>query len=88
MVKAERLKAEIIEANKEAAELPHSLVELDVSGRVVSAFDHEGNLLSKKDAFVLAEKVQGEGERVVKTFTDYEGQSRYDTVIKFKVEHI
>lgn len=84
MVKAEVLKAEVVKANKEALGIPGAILELNVRGEVVAAFQ-DGNLLSKKHALELASQIAGkEGSRITKTFKDYEGQSEYGEVIQYK----
>ena len=84
MVKADALKAEVVKANKEALGLPGAVLELNVRGDVVAAYQ-DGNLLSKADALKLASQISGkEGSRVTKTFKDYEGQSEYGDVVQYK----
>lgn len=87
MVRADTLKASVVEQNKKAAEIPYAIVELDCAGCLVAAYQDD-KLLAKKEALKLAELVSGEGERVTKTFKDYEGRVEYGTLIKFKVPTI
>ena len=83
-----RLKAEVKEANQEAASAAplasNSFVEITPSGKLVAAYQDD-RLLPKKEAEQLALKVSGVGERIDKTFKDYEGQSEYGTVIRYSV---